>query len=146
MALNHVTEVEDIERHEQKYNKELLSGFGVTEKTAFEYAWCLVQSRYTEDRKKGIEILEELLKKREDRDYLYYLALGYYRSADYGPSRAAVHRLLRLEPENRQAQVLAEEIEKAVTRDGLVGLGIVGAVGGVLAVGTIALIAALKKN
>lgn len=50
--------------------------------TQFNYAWCLVRSRYSADIRKGITLLEDLFKTEDStnehakRDYLYYLALG----------------------------------------------------------------------
>lgn len=54
----------------------------VTRETQFNYAWCLVRSRYSADIRKGIILLEELFKTEDSsddnakRDYLYYLAMG----------------------------------------------------------------------
>ncbi|KAL8176391.1 UNVERIFIED_CONTAM: hypothetical protein K2H54_033250, partial [Gekko kuhli] len=69
------------ERFEKKYNAELSSG-NVSKGTKFEYAWCLVRSKYNEDIKKGIVLLEDLLpkgNKEEQRDYVFYLAVANYR-------------------------------------------------------------------
>lgn len=59
--------------HEQLYAEK------VTREAQFNYAWCLVRSKYPADIRKGIIFLEELY--RDDngvgrRDYLYYLAIG----------------------------------------------------------------------
>lgn len=73
-------EPEDIQRLEEKYNGELLSGRGLSTATKFEYAWALVQSCYRNDTEKGLDILTSLLRESpENRDYLYYAALGHYR-------------------------------------------------------------------
>ena len=51
----------------------------VSSGSQFEYAWCLVRSRYPADIRKGIILLEDLFKNREEtnkRDYLYYLSIG----------------------------------------------------------------------
>ena len=39
------------------YNDQANRGH-VSEKAQFEYAWCLVRSRYIEDMKKGVALLE----------------------------------------------------------------------------------------
>uniref|UniRef100_A0A674K1K1 Mitochondrial fission 1 protein n=1 Tax=Terrapene triunguis TaxID=2587831 RepID=A0A674K1K1_9SAUR len=68
-------------RFEKKYKAEL-SGGTVSKGTQFEYAWCLVRSKYTDDIKKGIVLLEELVPKgckEEQRDYVFYLAVANYR-------------------------------------------------------------------
>lgn len=45
------------QKFEKKYNSELAKG-AVSKDTKFEYAWCLIRSKYTEDIKKGIVLLE----------------------------------------------------------------------------------------
>lgn len=51
----------------------------MTDSIQFEYAWCLVRSKYPTDIKKGIFLLEDLLKSGSEsghRDCLYYLSIG----------------------------------------------------------------------
>lgn len=51
----------------------------MTPKAQFEYAWCLVRSKFPADIRKGIIFLEELYQNANAdgrRDYLYYLAIG----------------------------------------------------------------------
>lgn len=45
------------QKFEKKYNNELVKG-AVSKETKFEYAWCLIRSKYSEDIKKGIVLLE----------------------------------------------------------------------------------------
>lgn len=52
----------------------------VTTETTFNYAWCLVRSRYAADIRKGICLLETIFNEDRDqsrRDCVYYLAIGY---------------------------------------------------------------------
>uniref|UniRef100_A0ACB8EWF4 Mitochondrial membrane protein n=1 Tax=Sphaerodactylus townsendi TaxID=933632 RepID=A0ACB8EWF4_9SAUR len=66
-----------LQRFEKKYNAEASAGT-VSKGTTFEYAWCLIRSKYNNDIKKGIELLEDLLPKgnqEEKRDYVFYLAM-----------------------------------------------------------------------
>lgn len=59
----------------------------------------------------------DLLKDEPDnRDYIYYHALGLYRSQQYADARSALDTLLLAEPGNRQALTLREEIDAAVLR------------------------------
>ena len=53
----------------------------VSPKAQFEYAWCLIRSKYPADIKKGIILLEELCSTNIEgrRDYIYYLAIGHTR-------------------------------------------------------------------
>lgn len=51
----------------------------VDQKVQFQYAWCLVRSKYPADIRKGIMLLEDLYGRNGDsekRDCLYYLAIG----------------------------------------------------------------------
>lgn len=45
------------QKFEKKYNSELAKG-AVSKETKFEYAWCLIRSKYTQDIKKGVVLLE----------------------------------------------------------------------------------------
>jgi fission 1 protein len=68
----------EFQKCEQVYNEQLKKG-SVTPKAQFEYAWCLVRSKFSADIKKGIIYLEELWQNGNvdgRREYLYYLAIG----------------------------------------------------------------------
>ncbi|XP_045245545.2 mitochondrial fission 1 protein isoform X1 [Macaca fascicularis] len=80
-VLNELVSVEDLLKFEKKFQSEKAAG-SVSKSTQFEYAWCLVRSKYNDDIRKGIVLLEELLpkgSKEEQRDYVFYLAVGNYR-------------------------------------------------------------------
>ncbi|XP_026990263.1 mitochondrial fission 1 protein isoform X2 [Tachysurus fulvidraco] len=118
-------------RFEKKYKSELSKG-AVSKDTKFEYAWCLVRSKYTNDIKKGIVLLEELVQKSskdDQRDYLFYLAVANYKLKDYERALKYVRILLQNEPGNKQASELEKLIEQALKKDGLVGMAIVGGIG-----------------
>lgn len=66
------------QKFEHIYNQQLRSS-SVTQKAQFEYAWCLVRSKYSADIRKGIMLFEDLCSNNSDteiRDCLYYLAIG----------------------------------------------------------------------
>lgn len=66
------------QKFERVYHEQLRSSF-VTQQAQFEYAWCLVRSKYPADIQKGIILLEDLYCNHSDsekRDCLYYLAIG----------------------------------------------------------------------
>ncbi|XP_036968272.1 mitochondrial fission 1 protein [Acanthopagrus latus] len=121
---------EDLLKFEKKYNNELVKGV-VSKETKFEYAWCLIRSKYSEDIKKGIVLLEELVQKAKDdsRDFLFYLAVANYRLKEYEKALKYIRTLLRNEPGNKQALDLEKLIDKALKKDGLVGMAIVGGIG-----------------
>ncbi|XP_017291619.1 mitochondrial fission 1 protein [Kryptolebias marmoratus] len=130
-VLSDVVAPEDLLRFEKKYNNELLKG-AVSKETKFEYAWCLIRSKYSDDIKKGILLLEELVHKSskdDSRDFLFYLAVANYRLKEYEKALKYVRTLLRNEPGNKQALELEKLIEKALKKDGLVGMAIVGGIG-----------------
>lgn len=80
--------------HEQLYKND------VSTKAQFEYAWCLVRSKYPADIQKGIVLLQELYKTHEEgrRDYLYYLAIGNARLREYKKAMDYVKLFLEIEP------------------------------------------------
>ncbi|KAH0505783.1 mitochondrial fission 1 protein isoform X1 [Chionomys nivalis] len=127
-VLNELVSVEDLKNFERKFQSEQAAG-SVSKSTQFEYAWCLVRSKYNDDIRKGIMLLEELLpkgNKEEQRDYVFYLAAGNYRLKEYEKALKYVRGLLQTEPQNTQAKELERLIDKAMKKDGLVGMAIVG--------------------
>ena len=71
---------EDLRKFERRYHDALAKGT-VTNTIQFEYAWCLIRSKYPTDIKRGIFLLEDLLKSGSEsarRDCLYYLAIGHF--------------------------------------------------------------------
>uniref|UniRef100_A0A8C7SDN5 Mitochondrial fission 1 protein n=1 Tax=Oncorhynchus mykiss TaxID=8022 RepID=A0A8C7SDN5_ONCMY len=123
----------DHQKFEKKYNSELVKG-GVSKETKFEYAWCLTRSKYSGDIKKGIVLLEELVNKGSKDDVtftvLLYYPPGFKREfIDYEKALKYIRTLLKNEPGNKQALELEKLIDKALKKDGLVGMAIVGGIG-----------------
>uniref|UniRef100_A0A8C4NCQ1 Mitochondrial fission 1 protein n=1 Tax=Eptatretus burgeri TaxID=7764 RepID=A0A8C4NCQ1_EPTBU len=121
---------EDLLKFEKKYKEEEASG-SLSKNTKFEYAWCLIRSKYPDDIGHGVNMLEALYHDgpaEEHRDYLFYLAVGNYRLKEYEKSLNFVKSLLKKEPGNTQARELERMISKKMQRDGLVGMAIVGGV------------------
>merc|ERR1712063_56971 len=128
---------EDLRKFERRYHDNLAKGT-VTNPIQFEYAWCLIRSRYPTDIKRGIFLLEDLLKGGSEssrRDCLYYLAIGNSKIKEYSKALGYTKVLLQVEPGNRQVQVLKQTIEKRMEREGLKGMAILG--GAVLALGSL---------
>ncbi|CAI9596065.1 unnamed protein product [Staurois parvus] len=127
-VLNDLVDVEDLKRFEKKYFSEVSSG-SPSKGTQFEYAWCLIRSKYSDDIHKGAGLLEDLLTKAnkdEQRDYFFYLAVAHYRLKEYEKALKYVRTLLHKEPNNTQALELEKIIEKKMQKEGLVGMAIVG--------------------
>ncbi|KAL8595939.1 hypothetical protein ACOMHN_018251 [Nucella lapillus] len=139
----------DLKKFEALYSEQFRRGH-VAEKTQFDYAWCLIRSRYQEDMKKGIAYLEDLLKSASDetakRDYLFYVAVGFTRLKEYERALKYIDAVTRIEPRNHQAHNLHSYIKKKMEKDGLMGMAIVGgaalALGGLIGLG----VATLKKK
>ncbi|XP_048857333.1 mitochondrial fission 1 protein-like [Brienomyrus brachyistius] len=130
-VIGEVVAPEDLIKFEKKYNAELVEG-GVSSVTQFEYAWCLIRSKYSDDIKKGIVLLNELVHtgtKDEQRDYLFYLAVGCYKLKEYQKGLKYIRTLLKSEPGNTQALELEKVIDRAMKKDGLIGMAIVGGLG-----------------
>jgi fission 1 protein len=85
------------QKYERVYHEQLQKG-PVTQKAQFEYAWCLVRSKYPADIRKGIILLEELYQNGNAegrRDYLYYLAIANARIKVGVVISKIVHSLLK---------------------------------------------------
>lgn len=112
-------------------------------------SWALVHSRQPEDVQRGIAMVEASLANSsvgplQMREKIYLLAVGYYRSGDYGKSRQLVEQCLEIAPDWRQALTLKKNLEERIARDGVIGIGIAATAVG-LVVGGIAAAVARKK-
>ncbi|XP_038634435.1 mitochondrial fission 1 protein [Scyliorhinus canicula] len=126
--VNENISAEDLLKFERKYNAELEQG-SLSKASQFEYAWCLICSKYNADIVKGVVILEEIYPaalKEEQRDYIFYLAVGNYRLKEYEKALKFIRTMLKNEPTNQQGLELEKLINKMMQRDGLLGMAIVG--------------------
>ncbi|XP_014616093.1 PREDICTED: mitochondrial fission 1 protein [Polistes canadensis] len=147
-VLDEVVSSEDLKKFERVYHEQLHAS-GVTQKAQFEYAWCLVRSKYPADIRKGIVLLEDLYSNHGEsgkRDCLYYLAIGNARIREYTKALSYVRAFLQVEPANEQVQQLERLIKKRMEKEGLYGIAVAGGViigvASVLGLG----IAMAKKN
>ncbi|KAF8085565.1 hypothetical protein N665_0663s0012 [Sinapis alba] len=112
------------------------------------FSWALVHSRQAEDIHRGIAMLEASLASSspplQDREKLYLLAVGYYRTGDYSRSRQLVERCLEVQPDWRQALALKQSIEDKIAKDGVIGIGITATAVGLIAGGIAAALARKK--
>ncbi|CAG2053909.1 unnamed protein product [Timema podura] len=147
-VLDEVVSVDDLKKFELIYHEQLRAG-NVSPKAQFEYAWCLVRSKYSGDIRKGIILLEDLFQTGNvegKRDYLYYLAIGNARIKEYTKALHFVRAFLQIEPGNQQVHALETIIRKRMEKEGLMGMAVVGgvalAIGGLVGLG----IALSKKS
>lgn len=129
-VLEEVVSSDDLKIFEHIYHEQLLSSL-VTQKAQFEYAWCLVRSKYPADIRKGIILMEDLYNNHsesERRDCLYYLAIGNARIKEYTKALQYVRAFLEVEPGNKQVQHLETLIRKKMEKEGLYGIAIAGGV------------------
>ncbi|XP_050389078.1 mitochondrial fission 1 protein [Patella vulgata] len=140
---------EDLKKFEKTYRDQELRG-KPSDKAMFDYAWCLVRSKYLQDMQKGVALLEELFRKTKDevakRDYLYYMSIAYTRIKEYDTALKYANAIRKIEPGNKQAVQLEDYIKKKMKKEGLMGIAIVGgaalALGGIVGLG----LAALSKK
>lgn len=126
-VLDEVVSSEDLKKFERVYHEQLHTA-DVTQKAQFEYAWCLVRSKYPADIRKGIVLLEDLYINYDSgkRDCLYYLAIGNARMKEYTKALSYVRAFLQIEPGNEQVKQLETLIKKKMEKEGLYGIAVVG--------------------
>ncbi|KAI1629092.1 mitochondria fission 1 protein [Exophiala viscosa] len=108
-----------------QYEKE---GDYVGVQTKFNYAWGLIKSDQRSEQQLGVQLLSDIFKTTPERrrECLYYLALGNYKLGNYAEARRYNDLLLDKEPSNLQAGSLRQLIDDKVSREGLMGIAIVG--------------------
>ncbi|KAG8190686.1 hypothetical protein JTE90_001294 [Oedothorax gibbosus] len=127
----------DLKKFEAIYNNQLQNG-SVTTKEQFDYAWCLIRSKYPTDIRRGVVLLEDLFQNGDataKRDYMYYLAIGHTKLTDYNRALDLLSKFLSVEPTNRQAQQLQKYAKDKLKKEGLLGMALVG--GAALAIGSV---------
>ncbi|KAF3669943.1 Mitochondrial fission 1 protein A [Capsicum annuum] len=91
-------------------------------------SWALVHSKQPQDVQRGIAMLQASLANSssplQQREKLYLLAVGFYRSREYSRSRELTDQCLEIAPDWRQALSLKKAIENRITKDGVIGIGI----------------------
>lgn len=139
--INEVIEKEEMMKFEAKYKKEESLGT-VDNITAFEYAWCLVRSKYKDDWKKGLDILEKLFHTGDQhakRDYLFYVSIAHYKLKNYEQAMKFCRAILHVEPQNHQAHELEDLIKKTEKKEAVTGMALVGGASLVVGVGVAAI-------
>ncbi|PRQ49719.1 putative mitochondria fission 1 protein [Rosa chinensis] len=105
-------------------------------------SWALVHSRQPEDVQRGIAMLEASLANTNSplhqREKLYLLALGCYRTDDYSKSRNLLDQCLEIAPDWRQALSLKKIVEDQIAKDGFIGIGLTASAIGLIAGGIVA--------
>ncbi|KAM6496932.1 hypothetical protein JOM56_007405 [Amanita muscaria] len=134
---------DELEVLRSQYQKELAQTH-VTVQSKFNYAWGLVKSPKREHQVEGVALLQDIYRAEpaRRRECLYYLSLGYYKLGNYDEARRFNGLLLEKEPANLQAQSLGQLIDRAVTKEGYIGMALVG---GAVTIGTL-LVAGLVRR
>jgi mitochondrial fission 1 protein len=88
----------------------------------------LIKSNQRTEQQQGVQLLSDIFKTTPERrrECLYYLALGNYKLGNYAEARRYNDLLLEKEPGNLQAGSLQTLIDDKVSREGLMGVAIVG--------------------
>ncbi|PHT37242.1 Mitochondrial fission 1 protein A [Capsicum baccatum] len=83
-------------------------------------SWALVHSKQPQDVQRGIAMLQASLANSssplQQREKLYLLAVGFYRSGEYSRSRELTDQCLEIAPDWRQALSLKKAIEDRITK------------------------------
>uniref|UniRef100_A0A8V0XEA4 Fission, mitochondrial 1 n=1 Tax=Gallus gallus TaxID=9031 RepID=A0A8V0XEA4_CHICK len=109
---------EDLMALERRYAEESHRG-APSRRCRFEYAWGLLRSRYNSDVRKGVAMFRELMADgapEEQRDCVYYLAVGNYRLKEYEQALKYVGALLQAEPGNTQGLRLQQLVRARMHR------------------------------
>ncbi|PHU05916.1 Mitochondrial fission 1 protein B [Capsicum chinense] len=105
-------------------------------------SWALVHSKQPQDVQRGIAMLQASLANSssplQQREKLYLLAVGFYRSGEHSRSRELTDQCLEIAPDWRQALSLKKAIEDRITKDGVIGIGITLITIGLIAGGIVA--------
>lgn len=117
----------DLLHFEKKYLEEKKVG-AITATAQFEYGWCLIRSKYRDDVRNGVEIFQTICYSSsvDQRDYLFFIAIGYYKLGEFHIALKYVKRLLVIEPNNMQGRELEKAIEEKMASHGMMGMALVG--------------------
>lgn len=128
-----VTDRQLIHRCKKEFEEASKSGSQESAAEGLRLLWALVHSRNMSDVAAGLK-LSELLMDRPDmdevcsREVIYLRAVGKFRTGKYLEARQQLEELLKLRPDSHQASSLKKEVDDAIVRDGLIGVGVVGGV------------------
>ncbi|GAA6014554.1 hypothetical protein JCM11491_004539 [Sporobolomyces phaffii] len=130
-----------------QYVAESAKGYCSTQ-TKFNYAWGSVKSDSRVEVSEGVGLLMEIYRSEPERrrECLYFLAVGHYKLGNYPEAKRYNSLLLDKEPNNFQSQSLHALIEKAVAKEGYVGMAIAGGVATVAGLVFTALIAGNRRR
>lgn len=134
--LNEVVDPEDLKVAETQYRKERALG-QIAVETEFQYAMCLIRSKYKQDWVHGLQILKGLYKRNEGprRDYIYFIAFTQIKLEEFDEAIKCCKAFLTVEPRNSQIENMLEFAEKRKKKKALEGAAIVGGAGFALGLG-----------
>ncbi|EJT51512.1 fission-related protein [Trichosporon asahii var. asahii CBS 2479] len=118
---------DELEVLRNQYYKEIESGH-VTTQSKFNYGELSLQDLIADSRMGTGQVERGRVtdggRQAAAGECTYYIAVGYYKLRNYTYARKFNDLLLAVEPENMQAQSLRQLIDRAVARDGYIGMGI----------------------
>lgn len=90
----------------------------------------MIKSTARAEQQEGVRLLTEIFRTapKRRRECLYYLALGNFKLGNYAEARRYNDLLLDNEPNNLQAESLRNLIDDRVSKEGLMGVAIVGGI------------------
>jgi len=133
-----VTDRELVMRLQKEWEAASAGGSKDSNAEGLRLVWALVHSRSTPDISRGLQLAEALVDRPDmddtfSRELIYLRAVGKYRSKKYLEAKKQLDELLKIAPDSHQAMCLKKEVDDAIIKDGLIGVGVVGGVVGVAA-------------
>jgi len=107
-------EVDSSLREDLEYSflKELKNG-GVTQKTKYRYAWCLLRSTIKSDWSSSLRLFKEILaEERDNVDCLYHLIYANVKLRNYSEAFECCDNLLKNKPDHRDAKYIRQYVEE----------------------------------
>ena len=87
-----------------------------------------MKSNNESEQENGIKLLLDIFHEAPERrrECLYYLSLANFKLKRYDEAKEHIKMLLQLQPSNSQAQNLQKSIDYQVTKEGYIGLSLLG--------------------
>lgn len=132
------TDQQLIQRCQQEWEDASRNGSHESAAEGLRLVWALVHSCNMADVDRGLQFSAKLIDTPDmdsqyRRELVYLRAVGKYRSGKYLEARQQLEELLKIRPDSHQARSLKKEVDDAIVRDGLIGVGVVGGVLGLAA-------------
>ena len=138
LYLDDEVDLELLKKTSKQYQMELADNGSASYTATLNYAWCMIRTQNRDMIRLGIQLMNQLYKEaapHNQRESLFYLAVGYARLKEWDKSLELLNQMLQQEPQNVQAKNLKAVIQERLRRDGFIGMGIVAFAGAAVLAG-----------